>query len=92
MIPDLSKVFAQGQQSGSGPNIKSVVRLQMYGGWDIALSCDPPKADRHKGSFENNDVDLINWNFPSGVIVSRSGIGNVGNDKNADAGTIKKYQ
>ena len=59
----------------------------MYAGWDIAMSCDPPRQ-----GFHNKDgAWLVNWNMPSGAVVSRQGF-KFGNGAGADVALAKQME
>lgn len=73
-------------QSVDKPKLRSVIRLQMYAGWDVAMSVDPPRADLHTVKNAGKDVWMTSFNFPSGVAVDKSDL-SFGN--NAAAGVEK---
>lgn len=71
-VPGLvTSAFAQGQQLRVKPRIRTVVRLQMYAGWDVTLGVDPPSEARHRRSAGGKSAWLTQWNFPSGRAVGR---------------------
>jgi hypothetical protein len=78
-FPYVSRSFAQGSRQ-KAPKIRAVVRLQMYGGWDVAMSIDPPR-ERHVKAGSQSSQSMMHWNFPSGIACNRNFLEENGPDK-----------
>jgi hypothetical protein len=79
------------QQSGAKPKLRAVIRMQMYAGWDVALSCDPPLPKYHVEKSGSMEEYLVNFNFPSAMRMPRIG-SQIGDGKSGDLSFVNSFK